>query len=232
MLLKKWDNLPEFMKNNEVKYYYDILKKKKISLIIKRIFDIFASLVLLITLSPIILIFAIWIKLDSTGPIFYKQLRITRYGKEFKIFKFRTMVVNADKIGSLVTVGNDPRITKVGNIIRKYRIDEIPQLINVLIGDMTFVGTRPEVKKYVDKYTNKMKATLLLPAGITSNASINYRNEDEVMKKFTKNNQNIDNAYITKVLPDKMKYNLEDIEKFNILRELAICINTIIKVVR
>lgn len=232
MVLKKWDNIPEFMKNNEVEYYYNILKKKKISLLIKKIFDIFASLILLIILSPIILIFAIWIKLDSKGPIFYRQVRITRYGKEFKIFKFRTMVQNADKIGALVTIGNDPRITRVGNIIRKYRIDEIPQLINVLIGDMTFVGTRPEVKKYVDSYTNKMKATLLLPAGITSNASINYRNEDKVLKKYSKKNKNIDDIYITKVLPDKMKYNLEDIEKFNLFRELGICINTIIKVIK
>ena len=232
MLLKKWDNIPEFMKNNEVKYYYDILQKKKISLFIKRLFDILASLILLLVLSPIILIFSIWIKLDSRGPVFYRQVRITRYGREFKIFKFRTMVVNADKIGSLVTIGNDPRITRVGNIIRKYRIDEIPQLINVLIGDMTFVGTRPEVKKYVDAYDNKMKATLLLPAGITSNASINYRNEETIMNKYAKNNKNIDDVYLTKVLPDKMKYNLEDIEKFNIFRDFGICINTIIKVVR
>lgn len=232
MLLKKWDNIPEFMQNDEVKYYYNILKRKQSSLIIKRLFDIFASFILLIILSPIILVFAIWIKLDSEGPVFYRQIRITRYGKEFRIFKFRTMVVNADKIGTLVTVGNDPRITNVGNIIRKYRIDEIPQLMNVLIGDMTFVGTRPEVKKYVDKYTDKMRATLLLPAGITSNASINYRNEDEVMKKFIKKNADVDNIYITKVLPDKMKYNLEDIEKFNIFRELGICVNTVLKVVR
>ena len=232
MLLKKWDNIPKFIKNDEVKYYYDILQKRKISLIIKRLFDILASLILLLVLSPIILIFSIWIKLDSRGPVFYRQVRITRYGREFKIFKFRTMVVNADKIGSLVTIGNDPRITRVGNIIRKYRIDEIPQLINVLIGDMTFVGTRPEVKKYVDKYTDKMKATLLLPAGITSNASINYRNEETIMNKYAKNNKNIDDVYLTKVLPDKMKYNLEDIEKFNIFRDFGICINTIIKVVR
>ena len=232
MLLKKWDNIPKFIKNDEVKYYYDILQKRKISLIIKRLFDILASLILLLVLSPIILIFSIWIKLDSRGPVFYRQVRITRYGREFKIFKFRTMVVNADKIGSLVTIGNDPRITRVGNIIRKYRIDEIPQLINVLIGDMTFVGTRPEVKKYVDAYDNKMKATLLLPAGITSNASINYRNEETIMNKYAKNNKNIDDVYLTKVLPDKMKYNLEDIEKFNIFRDFGICINTIIKVVR
>ena len=232
MLLRKWDNIPKFIKNDEVKYYYDILQKRKISLIIKRLFDILASLILLLVLSPIILIFSIWIKLDSRGPVFYRQVRITRYGREFKIFKFRTMIVNADKIGSLVTIGNDQRITRVGNIIRKYRIDEIPQLINVLIGDMTFVGTRPEVKKYVDAYDNKMKATLLLPAGITSNASINYRNEETIMNKYAKNNKNIDDVYLTKVLPDKMKYNLEDIEKFNIFRDFGICINTIIKVVR
>ena len=159
MILIKYEKLPENLKNEKVKEYYDILSKKKISLVIKRIFDIIVALILLILLSPIILILAIMIKIDSKGPVFYRQERITTYGKIFRIFKFRTMVQNADKVGTLVTVGNDSRITRVGKLIRKVRLDELPQLINVLKGEMTFVGTRPEVKKYVDKYTEEMKAT-------------------------------------------------------------------------
>lgn len=230
--MKRWNDIPDFMKNKEVKKYYDILSSKKIDLFFKRLFDVIASLLGLIIASPILLVLAIAIKIDSKGPVFYRQERITRYGKKFKIFKFRTMVCNADKIGSLITVGNDSRITKVGNLIRKSRLDEFPQLINVLIGDMTFVGTRPEVEKYVNKYDDKMKATLLMRAGITSNASIEYRNEDEVINKYLKKGETVDDIYVNRVLPKKMKYNLEDIEKFNIFRELKICINTVIAVLK
>lgn len=230
--MKRWNNIPDFMKSKEVKKYYDILSSKKIDLFFKRLFDVIASLLGLIIASPILLVLAIAIKIDSKGPVFYRQERITRYGKKFKIFKFRTMVCNADKIGSLITVENDSRITKVGNLIRKSRLDEFPQLINVLIGDMTFVGTRPEVEKYVNKYDDKMKATLLMRAGITSNASIEYRNEDEVINKYLKKGETVDDIYVNRVLPKKMKYNLEDIEKFNIFRELKICINTVIAVLK
>mgnify|MGYP004457059397 CR=1 FL=1 len=230
--MKKWNNMPKFMKNKDVKYYYDILKRRKISLFLKRLFDIVGSLLGLIIFSPIMLILMIAIKVDSKGPIFYRQERVTRYGKKFKIFKFRTMIINADKIGSLVTLKDDSRITKVGNLIRKCRLDEFPQLINVLIGDMSFVGTRPEVEKYVKKYDDKMNATLLMRAGITSNASIKYRNEDKIINKYLKKGEIIDDIYINKVLPEKMKYNLEDIEKFNIFRELKICINTVIAVLK
>ena len=181
MYLKKWENLPEEFKNEAVRPYYEYLKKKQISLIFKRIFDIFVSIILLILLSPIFLALAIFIKIDSKGPVFFRQSRVTQYNKEFKIFKFRTMVNDAEKLGAQVTSQNDSRITKVGEKIRKYRLDEISQLINVLIGDMTFVGTRPEVRKYVDAYTDEMMATLLLPAGITSNASIEYKDEDEIL---------------------------------------------------
>lgn len=228
-MLIKYDKLPDFMKNKEVKYYYDILKKKRFQLFLKRIFDIFMSLILLILISPILLIIGIIIKIDSKGPIFYRQTRITKYGKEFKIFKFRTMVVNADKIGSLVTTNNDSRITRVGSKIRKIRLDELPQLINILLGDMSFVGTRPEVKKYVDLYTNEMYATLLLPAGVTSKASIEFKDEDEIISKYSKNDS-VDNIYVKKVLPEKMKYNLEYLKNFNILLDLKLCINTVIKV--
>lgn len=230
--MKKWNNIPKFMKNKDIKYYYDILKRRKISLFLKRLFDIVGSLLGLIIFSPIMLILMIAIKVDSKGPIFYRQERVTRYGKKFKIFKFRTMIINADKIGSLVTLKDDSRITKVGNLIRKCRLDEFPQLINVLIGDMSFIGTRPEVEKYVKKYDDKMNATLLMRAGITSNASIKYRNEDKIINKYLKKGEIIDDIYINKVLPEKMKYNLEDIEKFNIFRELKICINTVIAVLK
>lgn len=230
MQLIKWEELPEYMQNDEVWPYYELLKKKKVQLILKRIFDILCSLILIIMLSPIILLFSIWIKLDSKGPIFYCQERITQYGKIFKIIKFRTMVVDADKIGTLVTTKNDSRITKVGQKIRKYRIDEIPQLFNVLKGEMSFVGTRPEVKKYVNQYTKEMYATLLLPAGITSLASIEFKDEDEIINNYTSRNMNVDEVYVTKVLPLKMKYNLEALTSFYFFKELEVMINTVIKV--
>lgn len=232
MILKKYDKLPEQMKNESVKKYYDILAKRKISLVIKRIFDLIVSLILLIILLPIILILAILIKLDSKGPVFYRQERITTNGKVFRIFKFRTMVQNADKIGTLVTVGNDSRITRIGKLIRKVRLDELPQLINVLKGEMTFVGTRPEVKKYVDKYTDEMKATLLMPAGITSVASIKYKDEDEILEKAVKDGKSTDEAYVEEVLPEKMKYNLEYISKFSFWYDIKVCIDTVIGVLR
>lgn len=232
MRLKKYEELPEQMKNSEVKKYYEILSKRKISLDIKRIFDIIVSLLLLVLLSPIILILAILIKIDSKGPVFYRQERITTNGKIFRIFKFRTMVQNADKIGTLVTVGNDSRITRVGKIIRKIRLDELPQLINILKGEMTFVGTRPEVKKYVDKYTDEMKATLLMPAGVTSVACIKYKDEDEILEKAVENGKDTDFAYVEDVLPEKMKYNLEYISKFSFWYDIKICIDTVIGVLR
>lgn len=231
-MLKKYDELPEFMKNKKVKEYYDILKKKRFQLLIKRLFDVFCSSILLILLLPILLILAILIKIDSKGPVFYRQTRITKYGREFGIFKFRTMVINADKLGSLVTINNDPRITRIGRKIRKCRLDELPQVINILIGDMSFVGTRPEVKKYVDCYNDEMIATLLMPAGVTSKASIEYKNEDEIIEKYVKKGEKIDNIYVKRILPEKMKYNLEYIKNFNILTDVKLCIKTIIGVIK
>lgn len=230
MLIKEWDQLPKFMQTDEIKPYYDILRKKKIQLIIKRLFDILVSLILIILLSPIILFFSVWIKLDSKGSVFYRQERITQYGKVFKIFKFRTMVVNSDQIGALVTTKNDTRITKVGEKIRKYRIDEIPQLFNVLIGNMSFVGTRPEVKKYVDQYTPEMYATLLLPAGITSLASIEFKDEDEIISNYVNEERNIDEVYVEEILPLKMNYNLEALISFYFIKEISIMFTTILKV--
>ena len=165
---------------------------------------------------------------DSQGPVFYRQERVTQYGKIFRIFKFRTMISNADQIGALVTTQNDTRITKVGEKIRKCRLDEIPQLINILIGDMSFVGTRPEVRKYVDAYTDEMKATLLLPAGVTSSASISYRDEDEVISKYVDNKHSIDDVYIEKILPEKMKYNLNYFYKYTLAKDLILCVKTIL----
>lgn len=228
MLLRKWDDIPEFMRNDEVKKYYDILIKKRFSLMLKRFFDIIMSLLLLIVLSPAFLILAIWIKVDSQGTVFYRQERITQYGRTFRIFKFRTMVSNADKIGTLVTTQNDSRITRVGEKIRKCRLDEIPQLINILKGDMSFVGTRPEVQKYVDAYTDEMKATLLLPAGVTSLASLKYRDEDEIISQETDKGKTVDQAYIEDVLPEKMKFNLEYLNNFNILKDVNLCVRTVI----
>ena len=229
MILKKYNDLPENMKNDKVKEYYDILSRKKVNLFLKRFFDIMMSLILLIILSPIFIILAIWIKLDSKGPVFYRQERVTTYGKIFKIFKFRTMVQDADKKGSLITIGEDPRITKIGKKIRKSRLDEIPQLINILKGDMSFVGTRPEVPKYVEKYTDEMKATLLMPAGVTSKASIEYRDEDEIINKYLSKGEKLDDIYIKRVLPEKMKWNLEYIKNFNIFEDIKVCVKTIVK---
>ena len=152
MVLRKWEDLPEFMKCSEVREYSDILSIKKLSLVLKRVFDVVAASVLLVILAIPMAIIAIMIKLDSQGPVFYRQERVTTYGEHFKIHKFRTMVNNADKIGSAVTVGNDSRITRVGEKLRGLRLDELPQIFDVLSGDMSFVGTRPEAVKYVEKY--------------------------------------------------------------------------------
>lgn len=226
--MRKWNELPEFMKNEEVKKYYNILQKKKASLMLKRIFDIIVSIFMIILLSPVLIAVSIWIKLDSKGPVFYRQERITQYGRVFRIFKFRTMVTGADKIGTLVTTKNDSRITRVGEKIRKCRLDEIPQLFNILLGDMSFVGTRPEVKKYVDAYTNEMMATLLLPAGVTSLASIQYRDEDEILAKYVDEEHSVDEVYVEKILPDKMKYNLKYLKSFSIVEDIVLCVKTVI----
>ncbi len=228
MILKKWKELPKELQTEEVRPYYEVLKKKRLSLILKRNFDIVVSLVMLIILLPVFILLGIAIKVDSSGPIFFRQERITQYGRKFKIFKFRTMVNNAEKLGTQVTVGNDSRITKVGSFIRGCRLDEISQLLNILTGDMTFVGTRPEVKKYVDHYTNEMMATLLLPAGVTSLASIYYKDEAELLEKST----NPDKTYVEEILPEKMKYNLQSIENFNFLEDIKIMFMTVLAVIK
>lgn len=215
------------MQTEAVKPYYEILQKKQISLIFKRLFDIVVSLIMLLILSPVFLVLAIAIKLDSKGPVFYRQVRVTQYGKEFRIFKFRTMVNNADKIGSQVTVGGDSRITRVGKVIRECRLDEIGQLLNILGGSMTFVGTRPEVPKYVEKYTSEMWATLLLPAGVTSEASIRYKDEAALLDAA----EDVDTTYIQDVLPGKMKYNLRSIQEYSFFKDIKTMFQTVFAVV-
>lgn len=232
MILKEFKELPKEMQNDSVLKYYDVLKQKKIMLLLKRFLDFIGSLILLILLSPILIILAILIKIDSKGPVFYRQERVTTNGKIFKIFKFRTMIQDADKRGALITGKQDSRITRIGNKIRKSRLDELPQLINILKGEMSFVGTRPEVKKYVDMYTDEMKATLLMPAGVTSMASIKFKDEDEIISKQTKSGKTVEETYVNDILPEKMKWNLEYIKKFSILEDLKICIETIGKVVK
>ncbi len=226
MRLKKWEDIPEFMQTEEVKKYYDILKKKKVSLFFKRLFDIVCSSIMLIALSVVFLLLAIAIKIDSKGPVFYRQVRVTQYGKTFRIFKFRTMVQNADKIGTHVTTQGDARITRVGKLIRKCRLDEICQLIDIFRGTMTFVGTRPEVPKYVDCYTAEMMATLLLPAGVTSETSIYYKDEDKLLANVS----DVDKVYIEEVLPQKMAYNLRSIEKFGFWQDIKVMFMTVFAV--
>lgn len=228
MKMRKWEELPDFMRIPEVRPYYDALKKKRASLIVKRMFDIVCSGILLVVLSPVFAVLAIAIKIDSPGPVFYRQERVTQYGRLFRIHKFRTMVNHADKIGSAVTVSGDNRITSTGAFLRKYRLDEIGQLIDVLVGDMTFVGTRPEVKKYVDQYKPVMRATLLLPAGVTSEASIRYKDEAELLNAA----KDVDWVYVEQVLPAKMKYNLECVRKFSFRKDIQTMVKTVVAVVR
>ena len=226
MILKKWDDLPEVLRTEDVRKYYKILENKTCSLLFKRVFDIVVSAVLLTVLLPVFLILALAIKLDSRGPVFYRQQRVTQYGKVFRIFKFRTMGSNADKIGAQVTSKNDSRITRVGKVIRKLRLDELCQLIDVLRGTMTFVGVRPEVPKYVDCYSNEMMATLLLPAGVTNVTCIYYKDEAELLDA----SDDPDKTYIEDVLPAKMFYNLKAIEDFGFFNDIKVMFMTVFAV--
>ena len=225
-MLKNWNDLPKYMRTDEVRPYYDLLQKKRLSLFFKRVFDIVVSLIMIILCSPILLIISILIVKDSKGGVFYRQERVTQYGRVFRIFKFRTMVKNADQIGTQVTVSNDSRITKIGSKLRNCRLDELPQLFNIFLGDMTFVGTRPESVHYVKSYTDEMYATLLLPAGVTSEASIEYKDEADLLDQA----DDVDSVYINEVLPEKMKYNLNSIKEFSFFKEIAIMFKTVFAV--
>lgn len=229
-MLCKWNDLPAFLRTDEVRPYYEKLINKRGSLLAKRTFDFFMATILLIVMMPVLLLLALCIKLDSPGPVFYRQERVTQYGRTFRIFKFRTMVQNADQIGSLVTVGGDGRITRIGKKLRGLRLDELPQLINIWKGEMSFVGTRPEVPKYVKAYTDEMNATLLLPAGVTSNASIEFKDEDRLLAGAKP--EEVDQIYIKKILPKKMKWNLEEISKFSLWQEFEILFRTVAAVIK
>ena len=226
MLIKKWEKLPLELQIEEVKPYWEYLRKKNFSLFWKRVFDIFVSGIVLIIISPFFLILSLAIIIDSRGGVFYRQERVTQYGKRFRIFKFRSMVSGADKKGTLVTVGNDARITRVGKFIRKFKIDEMSQLIDIFRGTMTFIGTRPEVPKYVNQYKAEYLATLLLPAGVSSTASIMFKNENDMLDKT----ENADEVYVNQILPIKMKWNLLDIKKFGFWRDIKICFMTVFAV--
>lgn len=226
MVLRKWDNLPDFMKTEEVKPYYEVLRKKRFSLVLKRAMDMVGGVILLVLFAIPMAIISVLIKLDSEGPVFYRQERITTYGKHFRIHKFRTMVSNADKIGTAVTVGNDSRITRVGKRLRGCRLDELPQVLDLISGNMSFVGTRPEAVKYVEKYKPEYMATLLLPAGITSEASIRYKDEAELLE----NAVDVDRVYIEEVLPGKMRFNLQSIKEFSFVGEIKTMFRTVFAV--
>lgn len=225
-MVKRWEALPDFMRVEEVRPYWEVLYKKRGQIVLKRCFDFVVALILFLILAIPMLVIAIMIKLDSKGPVFYRQVRVTTYGRHFRIHKFRTMVSNADKIGTAVTVGNDSRITRVGSLIRGHRLDELPQVIDVIVGHMSFVGTRPEAVKYVEKYKHEYNATLLMPAGITSEASIRYKDEDKLINAAA----DVDRVYVEEVLPAKMKWNLNSIKRFSFFREILTMFKTVFAV--
>lgn len=221
--MRKFEMLPERFQNQAVRKYYDILKKKRVSLFFKRIFDFIIALIIFIVLLPLNLIVGLLVKCTSKGPVFYRQVRIGRYGKPFRIFKFRTMIQNADKIGAQLTVGErDPRITGIGHFLRKTRLDEFAQVINILLGQMSLIGARPEVPKYVEQYSDEMMATLLLAPGISGEASLRFKNENELLAQA----DDFEKCYVEEVLPEKMRINLEYIEKLSVWYDIKLLFRT------
>ncbi len=227
MRMLPFSELPQFLQTEQVRPYYDILKSKSRSLFFKRFVDVLASLVLIVLLFLPMLIISVAIKVSSNGPVIYKQVRVTTYGKQFKIWKFRTMYVGSDKQGEL-TCSEDDRVTKIGKFLRKFRLDELPQIFHVLSGKMSIVGTRPEVPRYVEAYTPEMMATLLMPAGVTSLASIMFKDEAELLEKSS----DVDKEYIEVILPQKMEYNLKYISRFGFRRDLYLIFKTIVEVLK
>lgn len=228
--MRAFEKLPAQFQNDSVKAYYDILSKRQGSIIIKRVFDIIVSLILLVFLIIPIAVISILIKVNSPGPVLFKQKRVTTYGRIFKIYKFRTMVVNAESLGSKVTTKNDARITSIGKTLRKFRLDELPQIFNVIGGSMSFVGTRPEVQKYVDLYEDEYYATLLLPAGITSLTSIKFKDEENLLSAIV-DTEKIDETYVKTILPQKMEYNLQYTKEFGFLSDIKIMFKTVKEVI-
>lgn len=205
-----------------------LLDQKRVQLILKRFFDIIVSLIGLVILCPLLLLLAIIIKIDSNGPVFFTQVRIGREGREFKIFKFRTMVVDAEKQGMQITVGKDKRITKSGHFLRKTKLDELPQLINVIKGDMSFVGPRPEVPKYVALYDKQQRKILKVRPGITDLASIEYRDENTLLGK----SNNPEGTYIEEIMPRKINLNIEYLSKMSVVYDIQLILKTIIFVLK
>lgn len=226
MFLRSFEKLPPELQNDSVRKYYDILAKKRASIFFKRLTDILLALIMLIILILPMAIIALVVKTTSKGPVFYRQERVTTYNRRFMILKFRTMTVGADKAGALVTSANDARVTKVGAKLRKFRLDELPQIFHVLSGKMSFVGTRPEVVRFVERYEPEMMATLLMPAGITSLASIRYKDEDEIIGSISDPND-VDRVYIEQILPEKMKYNLEYLSDFSFFGDIKLMFSTV-----
>jgi lipopolysaccharide/colanic/teichoic acid biosynthesis glycosyltransferase len=225
-MLKKWEDLPAFMQCQEVRPYYDILKEKAFQLVLKRIFDFLLALILLIILALPMLLIAVLIRLDSKGSPIYRQERVTAYGKRFRIHKFRTMTVGADQQGALLTAKADQRITRIGMSLRRFHVDEMPQILDVLEGNMSFVGTRAEVPLYVEQYKPEYYATLLMPAGITSEATIRYKDEYKQLNDA----QDCERVYLDTILPAKMKWNLASVRRFRFLREILTIIRTVLAV--
>lgn len=226
MILKQWEDLPAGMRREEVRTYYESLRKKTCSLKIKRGMDLLLSVLLLVITAPVFAVIAAVIRMDSAGPVFFRQERVTQYGRIFRIYKFRTMAADSAGAGTRVTVKNDMRVTRAGKALRKYRLDELPQLLNILAGDMTFVGTRPEVPYYVRKYQPVMRATLLLPAGVTSEASIRFKNEEKMLERA----EDADDVYLKKILPLKMAYNLRQLQRFSIRQDVRTLVRTVLEV--
>lgn len=224
--MKAFEKLPPQFQNAEVKRYYDRLKKKRVKIFLKRLLDILMSVIMLVFLIIPIAVISIVVKATSKGPVMFRQERVTTYGRTFKILKFRTMVVDAERLGSQVTTENDSRVTGVGKMLRKYRLDELPQIFNVLSGSMSIVGVRPEVPKYVNRYRDEYYATLLMPAGITSPASIMYKDEDTLLAA----GGDADTIYIESILPEKMKYNLNYIDNFGLFSDIGLMVKTVVEV--
>ena len=224
--MKRWEELPEYMRNEQTAPYYEILSHKRGELALKRIFDFTMSAVLLVLLIPVMLVIGAAVKLTSPGEVIFRQVRVTTYGKRFYIYKFRTMVAGAPGKGSQVTVSGDARVTGVGKFLRRVRLDELPQLFNILKGEMSFVGTRPEVEKYVERYKPEMYATLLMPAGVTSTASIEYKDEERLLS----GGKDVDGTYVNEILPAKMEYNLQYIKNYSLCKDILIVFHTVLAV--
>lgn len=224
--MKRWEELPAYMRTDETAPYYEILAHKRRQLVLKRVFDLLISALLIVLLCPVMVVIGIAVRLTSPGEVIFRQIRVTTYGKRFHIYKFRTMVAGAPERGSQVTVSGDARITTIGKFLRKVRLDELPQLFNILRGDMSFVGTRPEVEKYVARYEPEMYATLLMPAGVTSTASIEYKDEERLLS----GGRDVDETYVNEILPAKMKYNLQYMREFSIGKDMLILVRTVLAV--